>query len=316
MLTLYLLAIAGGLAALAWSAQRLIDGAIALALHLHVSAFTIGVVVLGFGTSLPELLVSATAAARGSGGIAIGNAFGSNIANIAMILGISALLAPLRAESQTLRRDLPLILLGTAGVFVALMDSALTRLEGGLLLVALIVIILWTTRRNASTPNIPEAPRLNTLPIALAVTLLGLVLLLSSAWVLVWGAIGLARASGIDELLIGLTVVAIGTSLPELAAALASIRRAQGSHLIMGNVVGSNLFNTLGVVGLPAVIRPFSTSPDLWRDATVMLVLTVLLAGLLLRSKALELRRGGALFLLLCYITYLGWVAQRMMSSV
>ncbi len=314
MLPLYLFAIAGGFAALAWSASQLIDGATALARQLRVSAFTIGIIVLGFGTSLPELVVSATAAARGSGGMAIGNAFGSNIANIAMILGIAALVRPLQAEPGLLRYDLPLILLGTAGVFLALADLALSRVEGFALLAALLAIIFWSARRRQASGAAAAEPAY-ALPSAFAITLFGLAVLLASAWVLVWGAVGLARALGIDEMLIGLTLVAIGTSLPELAAALAALRHPESGALILGNVVGSNLFNTLGVVGLPAAIRPFSVAPTLRFDGLTMAALTLLLAALLLYGGRLRLGRAGAGALLLCYIAYLGWAAERMLAS-
>ena len=313
MLPTYLIVIAIGFVTLAWSASRLVEGASSLACRLNVSSFVIGVVILGFGTSLPELLVSATAAAQGSGGLAIGNAFGSNIANIAMILGISALLLPLPAERTLLKRDLPLILFSTAGVFLVLSDLALERLEGIVLMLALVVIITWIVRSKQAASPIVSLHATRTIAPALAITLGGLVVLLGSAWVLVWGSIGLARMFGVDELLIGLTLVAIGTSLPELAASLASLKQAGGSGLILGNVVGSNLFNTLGVVGLPAAIRPFSVSPALLYDGLIMLAFTVFLGFLLLRPGGFRLTRPGAILLLLCYIAYLGWNAQRMM---
>lgn len=315
MLPTYLIALAVGFAVLAWSADRLVEGASSLARQFHVSAFTIGVVILGFGTSLPELLVSATAAAGGSGGIAIGNAFGSNVANIALILGVSALILPLSAERTLLKRDLPLILFGTAGVFVALSDFALGRLEGLLLILALAGIIIWIVRSGQAAAPILSPPTEHTPLAALSMTLLGLVLLLGSAWALVWASIGLARMLEVDELLIGLTLVAIGTSLPELAASLASLKRAEGSRLILGNVVGSNLFNTLGVVGLPAAIRPFEVSPMLRYDGLVMLALTALLGFLLFRRGGFRLTRPGAILLLVCYIGYLGWNAERMMGA-
>ena len=313
MLLTYLIVVAIGFVALAWSADRLVEGASALARQFNVSAFAIGVVILGFGTSLPELLVSATAAARGSGGIAIGNAFGSNIANIALILGVSALILPLAADRTLLKRDVPLILFGTAGVFLVLSDLALGRLEGILLVLALVGIIAWIVRSGQAAAPIISPPAESSALAALAMTLLGLVILLGSAWALVWSAVGLARMLEIDELLIGLTLVAIGTSLPELAASLASLRRAEGSRLILGNVVGSNLFNTLGVVGVPAAIRPFPVSPMLRYDSLIMLAFTALLGFLLLRRDGFRLTRPGAVLLLLCYIGYLGWNAERMM---
>lgn len=313
MLLTYLIVIAVGFLILAWSADRLVDGASALARRLNISAFAIGVVILGFGTSLPELLVSATAAARGSGGIAIGNAFGSNIANIALILGVSALILPLAADRTLVQRDVPLILAGTAVVFLVLSDLALGRLEGIVLMLSLVGVIAWIVRSGQAAPPIVSRQAEHTTLSALAMILLGLVLLLGSAWALVWASVGLARMLEVDELLIGLTLVAIGTSLPELAASLASLRRTEGSGLILGNVVGSNLFNTLGVVGVPAAIRPFSVSPMLWYDGLIMLALTALLGFLLFRRGGFRLTRPGAILLLLCYIGYLGWNAERMM---
>ena len=312
MLT-YLIVIAIGFLVLAWSADRLVEGSSSLARRMNVSPFAIGVVILGFGTSLPELLVSATAAVRGSGGIAIGNAFGSNIANIALILGFSALILPLAADRTLVQRDIPLILLGTAGVFLALSDLALGRLEGFLLIFALVGIITWIVRSGQATAPITSKSTEHSTMTALALVLIGMVLLLGSAWALVWASVGLARMLGVDELLIGLTLVAIGTSLPELAASLASLRRPESSGLILGNVVGSNLFNTLGVVGVPAAIHPFSVSPMLWYDSLIMLALTVLLGFLLFRRGGFRLTRPGAILLLVCYIGYLGWNAERMM---
>ena len=316
MLLTYLIVVAVGFVVLAWSADRLVEGSSSLARQLNISTFAIGVVILGFGTSLPELLVSATAAFRGSGGIAIGNAFGSNIANIALILGISALILPLAADRTLVKRDIPLILFGTAGVFLILMDLALKRWEGILLMIALVGIITWIVRSGQAADPITSKSTEHATLTALALVLIGLILLLGSAWALVWASVGLARMLEVDELLIGLTLVAIGTSLPELAASLASLRRAEGSGLILGNVVGSNLFNTLGVVGVPAAIRPFSVSPILWYDGLIMLALTALLGFLLFRRGGFRLTRSGAILLLVCYIGYLGWNAERMMVSV
>ena len=315
MLPIYLLVIVIGFAVLAWSADRLVDGASALARRLNVSAFAIGVVILGFGTSLPELLVSAIAAVKDSGGIAIGNAFGSNIANIALILGASALILPLAADRTLVQRDIPLILFGTAGVFLVLIDLNLGRLEGIVLMLALVGIITWIVRSGQAAPPIISRQAEHSTLAALGMALLGLILLLGSAWALVWASVGLAKMLGVDELLIGLTLVAIGTSLPELAASLASLKRPEGSGLILGNVVGSNLFNTLGVVGVPAAIRPFEVDGMLFKDGLIMLALTVLLGLLLLRPGGFRLTRLGAILLLLCYIGYLGWNATRMMGS-
>lgn len=314
---LELAAVAGGFLALAWSADRLVEGSAALARRLRVSAFTIGVVILGFGTSLPELLVSSLAAARGSGAIAIGNAFGSNLANIALILGVAALVLPLAAAPELLRRDLPLILFATAGAFLALSDLQLARWEGLLLLLALAAVIGWLVRRRQGpAPILPGPGEELGMGAALALTLGGLALLLASAWALVWGAVGLARALGVSELLIGLTLIAVGTSLPELAASLAALRRLRDGSLVLGNVVGSNLFNTLGVVGLPAVVRPFAVDAELGASALIMLALTALLAVLLLASRPRRtLGRGAGALLLACYLSYLVWMGETAVRS-
>ena len=212
-----------------------------------------------------------------------------------------------------MQRDVPLILACTAVVFLVLSDLALGRLEGIVLMLSLVGVIAWIVRSGQAAPPIVSRQAEHTTLSALAMILLGLVLLLGSAWALVWASVGLARMLEVDELLIGLTLVAIGTSLPELAASLASLRRTEGSGLILGNVVGSNLFNTLGVVGVPAAIRPFSVSPMLWYDGLIMLALTALLGFLLFRRGGFRLTRPGAILLLLCYIGYLGWNAERMM---
>lgn len=317
MLSLQILAVGAGLWALSWSAGKLIEGSAVLARQLQISMFTIGVVIIGFGTSLPELLASAVAAARGSGNIAIGNAFGSNLANLALILGISALIRSLHAPTSLLTRNLPLLLLATAGAFVALADNHLDRLEGALLALALVLIIAGIVRQGAD-PDLVVDAQVKDEPLTVAGMQVagGLALLLVSAWVLIWGASGLARTFGISELVIGLVLVAIGTSLPELAAALASIRRTQSAGpLILGNVVGSNLFNTLGVVGLPAMLRPFDTDPALWPSALLMLGLTVLLGGLLLAPPRFSLTRGAGAFLVVCYMGYLTWIVAGSLSA-
>ena len=196
MLLTYLIVILVGFVVLAWSADRLVEGASSLARQLNVSTFAIGVVILGFGTSLPELLVSATAAVRGSGGIAIGNAFGSNIANIALILGVSALILPLAADRTLVKRDIPLILFGTAGVFLILSDLALKRWEGILLMIALVGIITLIVRSGQAADPITSKSTEHATLTALALVLIGLILLLGSAWGLVWASVGLARMLG------------------------------------------------------------------------------------------------------------------------
>ena len=315
MLLIYVAAILGGFVLLTWGADRLVNAAASLAQRLHVSTFVIGVVILGFGTSLPELLVSSVAAFEGSPAIAIGNAFGSNIANIALILGVSALICPLLVERSLLVRDLPLILMSSALVFWMLQDLAISRIEGVVLMLALVGVIVWIVRSRHAAPPLSCPHDGRSLTTGLVQAASGLVLVLGSAWVLVWSSVGLARMFGIDELLIGLTLIAIGTSLPELATSLAALRRPGGSGLIIGNVIGSNLFNTLGVVGLPAVIEPLRVSGLIYPSGWLMFALTVGLGGLLLLRPRLALMRPGAAVLILCYTAYLGWNMQHMIAA-
>ena len=279
------LAIIGGLVLLVWSAERFVDGAAASSRRLGVSPLLIGMLVLGFGTSAPELMVSALAAGQGNPGLALGNAYGSNIANIGLILGLVALISPLSVHSGVIRRELPL--LGGMTLLSALLmwGGMIGRMEGSLLLVLLAAFILLSilqARRAA-----PDALAVETeeslavhpmsLRAGLVWTLVGLLLLIVSSRILVWGAVAIAQGFGVSDLIIGLTVVAVGTSLPELASSVSALRR--GEHdLVLGNVVGSNLFNTLGVVGLAAVIRPIEVGSEvLLRDWSLMAVMTALM---------------------------------------
>ena len=279
------LAIIGGLVLLVWSAERFVDGAAASSRRLGASPLLIGMLVLGFGTSAPELMVSALAAGQGNPGLALGNAYGSNIANIGLILGLVALISPLSVHSGVIRRELPL--LGGMTLLSALLmwGGMIGRMEGSLLLVLLAAFILLSilqARRAA-----PDALAVETeeslavhpmsLRAGLVWTLVGLLLLIVSSRILVWGAVAIAQGFGVSDLIIGLTVVAVGTSLPELASSVSALRR--GEHdLVLGNVVGSNLFNTLGVVGLAAVIRPIEVGSEvLLRDWSLMAVMTALM---------------------------------------
>ena len=283
--SLIVLAIIGGLVLLVWSAERFVDGAAASSRRLGVSPLLIGMLVLGFGTSAPELMVSALAAGQGNPGLALGNAYGSNIANIGLILGLVALISPLSVHSGVIRRELPL--LGGMTLLSALLmwGGMIGRMEGSLLLVLLAAFILLSilqARRAA-----PDALAVETeeslavhpmsLRAGLVWTLVGLLLLIVSSRILVWGAVAIAQGFGVSDLIIGLTVVAVGTSLPELASSVSALRR--GEHdLVLGNVVGSNLFNTLGVVGLAAVIRPIEVGSEvLLRDWSLMAVMTALM---------------------------------------
>ena len=281
---LNILAILAGLAVLVWGADRFISAAAALADNLGVSPIMIGLTIVGFGTSAPEVLVSSIAAIDGNPGLAIGNAIGSNIANIGLILGATALVVPLTVRSEVLQREYPL-LLAVSLISLALMwDGTLSRLDGAALLVLLVGILGWMVHSAKTGSSDPIASEFDAeiphgMPTSKAVRSLvvGLLALLLSSKALVWGAVNLATALGINDVIIGLTIVAIGTSLPELAATIASALK--GEHdIAIGNVVGSNLYNILAVLSLPGLIAPGPFSPEIiHRDQPVMIGLTVAL---------------------------------------
>ncbi len=279
------LAVLAGLVLLVWSADRFVDGAAASARHLGMSPLLIGMVIMGFGTSAPELVVSVMASLDGNPGIALGNAYGSNIANIALILGLTAVIAPIAVHSQVIRRELPILLAVTAVAALQVYDGEITRVEAIVLLVLLVVLLGWNIyqgRRgevDALGGEVEKDLDAHSMPMkkALIWVGVGLLLLVVSSRLLVWGAVDIAQFFGVSDLVIGLTVVAIGTSLPELASSIAAIRK--GEHdMALGNVIGSNLFNTLGVVGLAGVIHPMVAEPAVFtRDMLVMGALTLAL---------------------------------------
>ena len=306
------LAILAGLAVLVWGADRFISGAAALANNLGVSSMMIGLTIVGFGTSAPEILVSAMASVDGNPGLAIGNAIGSNIANIGLILGVTALITPLSVHSGVLKREYPL-LLAISLISLALMwDGTLDRFDGIILVILLIVILSWMIRsaRTGATDPIAgefDAEIPHDIPTQKAVIslVIGLVALLASSRALVWGAANVATALGISEVVIGLTIVAVGTSLPELAASIASALK--GEHdIAIGNVIGSNLYNILAVLSLPGLIAPGRFPPEvLYRDQPTMIGLTIMLFlmgyGF---GKAGRINRFEGLVLLCLFIGY------------
>ena len=317
---LAVIAIVAGLALLVWSADKFIDGATIIAQKLNVPSFLIGVLILGLGTSAPELVVSALAAIDGSPELALGNAYGSNIMNIALVLGLTVLISPVLIERGVIKRDLPLLLLVTAVAAWQLYDGVVTAVDG-MVLVAMLVgvlgmqIVLGKREQAAlatETADITDAPSTEDNKGATIDLLIGLVLLVISSRAVVWGAIELATLWGLSELIIGLTIVAVGTSLPELVASITAARR--GEHgMALGNIVGSNIFNTLAVVGLAAVIAPISVSSAMFsRDVLVMAGLTLLLLALCV-GAVMTKRRFGRLSgstLLLCFAGYTTWLIQ------
>ncbi len=316
-------AVALGIVALVWGADRFVLGAAGVARNLGVSTLVIGLVIVGFGTSAPELLVSAMAGLAGSTGLAVGNALGSNIANIGLVLGITALIVPLAVQSGVLKREFPVLLVMSFGVLLLLLDGELGRLDGVILLGCLIGLIYWTVRlalrerdhdplQAEVAEEIPEAIGMGA---AVLWLLVGLVVLLVGARMVVWGAVNIAQAFGVSEVIIGLTIVAIGTSLPELAASVMGALKGE-PDLAIGNVVGSNLFNLLGVLGLPAVIHPAVLDPSvLQRDYPVMLALTVALFLLAYNwRRTPRIGRSGGLLLLGAYGAYMTTLYFAMVS--
>ncbi|WP_272908502.1 calcium/sodium antiporter [Nitrospina gracilis] len=314
------LAILGGLALLVWSADRFVEGAAASAQHFGLPPLLIGMVIVGFGTSAPEMTVSVLSAVQGNPGIALGNAYGSNITNIALILGLTALLKPIAVESGVLRRELPLLTGITALAVYQLVDGELTRLDAVVLLGVFAAVMGWTIReglqkrKDALAVDMQKELVGMALPLGRALfwVVVGLILLIVSSRLLVWGAVEIAHSLGVSDLIIGLTVVAVGTSLPELASSLVAAWKGE-SDLALGNILGSNLFNTLAVVGLAGVVQPMPVAPEVvTRDCSVMGALTVSLfvIGYGFRDRPGSINRWEGGILLAVYLAYSAWLAR------
>lgn len=309
------LAIVGGLILLIWSADRFIDGSAAAARHFGMSQLLIGIVIIGFGTSTPEMLVSALSAVNGNPGIALGNAYGSNITNIALILGVTALITPLAVNSQILKLELPILIVVTALSAFLIYDASVSRLEAAILLVTFALYMIWTISQALKSKNDTLAADVQqelsshepmTLKMSVVWILVGLLLLMASSQLLVWGAIEVAKYFGVSDLIIGLTIVAVGTSLPELASSIMAARKGE-ADLAVGNIVGSNLFNTLAVVGIAGAISPMQVEPEIFtRDMLVMSVVTValLFLGFGFGKKQGRINRVEGLLLFAGYIAY------------
>ena len=323
---LSIVAIVVGLFLLVWSADRFVDGAVGVARFFGMSTFLIGMVIVGFGTSAPEMVVSILSAMNDTPQLALGNAYGSNIANIALILGVTALIAPVVVQKQAMSRDIPVLIAMTALTVLLLVDGNVSLIDGAVLLVAFVAIMgfnilseLKAKRKRRKSGGASDISEVEEIPAegvsigkAVLYLLVGLVLLIVSSRMLVWGAVYMAHALGVSDLLIGLTIVAVGTSLPELASSIAAARRGE-NDLAVGNVIGSNIFNTLVVVGLASVIAPIKAAdPEVMsRDVPIMSALTLLLFLICIPVKKKNGKRvsgfgriGGALFLSL-YVAYL-----------
>ncbi|MGY6278294.1 calcium/sodium antiporter [Methylomonas sp. MgM2] len=307
-----------GLIILIFSANWFVEGAAAIANHLGMPTLLIGMVIVGFGTSAPELSVSILSAMQNNPGIAIGNGYGSNITNIGLILGITALISPISVHSQILKKELPILFTVTLLVFVQLYDGALSRFDSALELALFFIVMTWMVKQSLKKREVDEYQREieNELKehslsqIQAWIWLIGgIVLLVVSSRMLVWGAVSIAQDLGVSDFIIGLTIVAIGTSLPELASSIAAARK--GEHdLAVGNVIGSNLFNTLAVVGAAGAIRPMAIPHEiLSRDWPLMAVLTLALFAMGYgRNGDGSINRVEGALLLLIYITYTSYL--------
>ncbi|WP_010323712.1 calcium/sodium antiporter [Marinobacterium stanieri] len=320
-----ILAVVGGLALLVWSADRFIDGAAATARYAGMPPLLIGMVIIGFGTSAPEMVVSAFASIQGNPNLALGNGYGSNIANIALILGITALLSPIAVHSQILRKELPVLMAFTLLAGYQLLDGQITRMEAVVLLGVFFLMMGWSIMQGmrqrgdalgSDVEHDMEGETQMTLRQGILWLVVGLVLLVVSSRVLVWGAVDIASAMGVSDLVIGLTVVAIGTSLPELASSIIAVRKNE-HDLALGNVIGSNMFNTLAVVGIAGSIQPMSVSPEaLYRDWVIMAALTASLfvLGYGFRGQGRINRLEGGL-LLSVFIGYTGYLVYGVLNA-
>ncbi len=306
-----------GLIVLSWSADRFVYGASAFAKNIGMAPMMIGLTIVAMGSSAPEIVVSAAASINGNMNTAVGNALGSNITNIALVLGITALVKPLLVASSTLKRELPALLVITVIAVAFLFDGELTHLEG-IILISLFVIVLglmgWLSMKvdkedplvSETTDEIP-----NDVPTSSATfwIVVGLILLPLSAHFLVGSAVEIAKYLGMSDLVIGLTIIALGTSLPELAASIAGVLKGE-DDLALGNIIGSNIFNLLAVLGMPGLISPGALDPDVYnRDMFVVLGLTLLLflfSFTLMGNRRISRRNGG--LLIACFIGYQFWL--------
>ncbi len=302
-----------GLVLLVFSADRFVLGASGLAYNLGVSPLMIGLTIVAFGTSAPEIFVSGAAALQNNPNLAIGNAIGSNIANVALVLGLTALVVPMTVHRDIVHQQFPIMFLVMIISLFIFLNDYLSRTEAIVLIVLLMLFIFYTIiNERKQAPVVDESVIDFDTPSSLASVLwllVGLIMLVISSKVLVWGAVDIAKMLGVSDLIIGLTIIAIGTSLPEVATSIASAVKGK-PDLAMGNVVGSNIFNLLAVVGTAGVIAPTAINTDVMaRDFPVMIAVTVLMVILITpwRDNKILSRIGGG-FLLACYLTYLGYL--------
>jgi cation:H+ antiporter len=305
-----------GLVLLYFGAEGLVRGSSSLALRLGIGPLLVGLTVVAFGTSAPEMMVSVKAAYLGQGDISLGNVVGSNICNIGLILGFCALIVPIKVASQIVRIDTPIMIAATALAIALLYDGALTRTEGiifFLLLVVYVVFSIRLARKQASDPlaqEFSEEVKISKSGVALDVLMVigGLVMLVFGARFLVDAAIEIAQAFGLSEAVIGLTIVAVGTSLPEFATSLIAAIKKE-SDIAVGNIVGSNIFNIFGILGVSAIIAPLSSSGITGLDLGVMAAFALALWGFAVTGH--RITRIEGLLMLVAYSGYVAWLVAR-----
>ncbi len=303
-----LLLLAGGLVLLYFGAEALVRGGAALALRLGIAPLIVGLTVVAFGTSAPEMVVSVGAATTGAGGIALGNVIGSNICNIALILGLAALIRPMKVQVQLIRLDIPIMIGASVALVVLLADGVLGRFDG-LLLAGAMAVYLWfliasaRRDRNALAGAMEDTVHANSIPTGRGIMMVvgGLALLVLGGKIFVDGAVTLAESLGVSERIIGLTVIAIGTSLPELATSVVASVKNEGDMSI-GNVIGSNIFNILAILGISALVQPLVSDAFSLLDFGMMLGLAICLFPLV--QTGFTLNRWEGALLLVSYVVY------------
>jgi cation:H+ antiporter len=307
------LAVLVGLPILIWSAERFIHGAAFTAGYYGISPLFVGMFIIGFGTSSPEIIVSIFSAMQGNGGLALGNAFGSNITNITLVVGTTALLSPIIVKSHIVRKELPILLGVTFFVVWLLLDLELSHDDAFALLGIFVLLLSWSGWQALKQPKDQLGAQVanklinsrSQLKPHLIWLVIGLIMLIVSSRALVWGAVEVALYFNVSDIIIGLTIVGIGTSLPELITSIIAVRKNE-HELAIGNVVGSNLFNSLAVVGIAGIIQPVQVDATfLYRDALLMLAVTVALLIFCLGIKSSgKINRFEGTALVLCFIGY------------
>ena len=302
-----ILSLLAGFLLLMWSADTFTDNGAKIARIFNISPLVIGLLILGFGTSAPEMLVSGLAAYDGHPEMSIGNAFGSNILNIGLVLGVTAIILPITVEKSVLKKEWLFLFLSTLIVGFLLLDGFLSFTDG-LILLSLLLLFLINVFRESKKNSLTDSDSLeinsqkNEKGRIWLLLIVSLIILVSSARLVVWGGTRLALSFGVSDLIIGLTVVALGTSLPELAVSISSALKKQ-HQMVIGNIIGSNLFNTLGVLAIPGLILPFQIPPEVMsRDFFFMLMFTLLV---LILSMRLKISRFGGFILLTALTIYL-----------